>query len=155
VDSGALLGVAITSADASNGAWFYSIDNGSTWLALGAVSDANARLLAPAARLYFRPSADFNGTLATALTFRAWDQTSGVEGNLASAASNGGITAFSAQSDTASLTVNAVNDAPVLDASRSPALAAVDEDAAAPVGPVGTLVSNLIDFAVPAGGLDN
>src|SRR5207248_1169110 len=63
--------------------------------------------------------------------------------------------AFSAATDTASLTINAVNDAPVLDASKSPALTAVNEDAGAPVGAVGTLVSSLVDFASPAGQVDN
>ena len=46
VDSGASLGIAITAADSTNGSWFYSIDNGANWNALGAVSDSNARLLA-------------------------------------------------------------------------------------------------------------
>src|SRR5205814_5012466 len=49
----------------------------------------------------------------------------------------------------------AVNDAPVLDASKSPALGAENEDAAAPVGAVGTLVSSLVDFASPSGQVDN
>ena len=37
------------------------------------------RLLAADAntRIYFQPNADYNGTLATAITFRAWDQSSG------------------------------------------------------------------------------
>ena len=45
-DSIALLGVAITGADSSNGAWWISTNNGASWSALGAVSDASARLLA-------------------------------------------------------------------------------------------------------------
>jgi hypothetical protein len=43
-----------------------------------------------------------------------------------------------------------VNDAPVLDPTKTPAGAAVLEDAGAPVGAVGTLVSALVDF--PGGG---
>ena len=45
----------------------------------GAVANNNARLLAADAntRLYFQPNANYNGTLANAITFRAWDQTSG------------------------------------------------------------------------------
>ena len=79
VDSGALLGIAVTAADTANGAWWYSTDNGANWNALGAVASNNARLLAADAntRLYFQPNANYNGTLATAITFRAWDQTSG------------------------------------------------------------------------------
>ncbi|TWT84883.1 PilZ domain protein [Planctomycetes bacterium CA13] len=83
VDSGASLGIAITAADATNGTWYYSIDNGSNWNALGAVSDSNARLLAADldTRLYFQPNADYHGTLANAITFHAWDQTSGTNGD--------------------------------------------------------------------------
>src|SRR5437867_1096785 len=157
VDSGALLGIAITAADSGNGSWFYSLDNGTTWNGLGAVTGVSARLLAADAdnRLYFKPNADFNGTIASALTFRAWDRSSGTDGSLANTSPNGGTTAFSTATDTASLTINAVNDAPVLDVSKSPALAAENEDAPAPVGAVGTLVSSLVDFATPAGQADN
>ncbi|EMI15277.1 Cadherin domain protein [Rhodopirellula maiorica SM1] len=92
-DSGAALGIAVTAANTTNGTWYYSIDNGSTWNALGAVSDSNARLLAADAntRLYFQPNADYFGTLADAITFRAWDQTSG---------SNGGVADTSSTSET-------------------------------------------------------
>ena len=264
VDSGALLGIAVTAADTANGTWCYSTNNGASWNALGAVASNNARLLAADAntRLYFQPNANYHGTLATAITFRAWDQTSGSNGTLADTTSNGGTTAFSTATDTASLvinpvadtpsvtnattnedtqttsglvisrnaadgaevthfkitgitngtlykndgttqitngtfitfaegnaglkftptanfngsgsftiqastsngdaglggstvvatiTVNAVNDAPVLDNTKSPALTAINEDAGAPSGAVGTLVSSLVDFAVSGG----
>ena len=157
VDSGALLGIAISAADTANGTWFYSLNNGTTWTALGAVSVVSARLLAANAnnRLYFMPSPNFNGTIASAITFQAWDQTSGADGGLAPATPSGGTTAFSTAADTAAITVNPVNDAPVLDASKSPVLGTVNEDPGPPSGPVGTLVSSLVDFAVPAGQLDN
>ncbi len=115
-DSGALLGIAITAADTTNGTWYYSTNNGTNWNALGAVSNNSARLLAADAntRLYFQPNADYSGTLAAAITFRAWDQTSGSNGGLADTSTNGGMTAFSTATDTASLVVNAVNDAPVI-----------------------------------------
>ena len=47
------------------------------------------------------------------------------------------------------------NTAPVLDPAKSPALNAQNEDAGAPVGAVGTLVSALVDFASPSGQVDN
>ncbi len=61
-DVGALLGIAVTAADTSNGTWFYSIDAGATWADLGAVTDTSARLLAADAntRLYFQPNAKQN-----------------------------------------------------------------------------------------------
>src|SRR6185295_13854215 len=65
-------------------------------------------------RIYFEPNADYNGTQASAITLRAWDRTSGSNGGSADTTVNGGMTAFSMATDTASLTVNAVNDAPVL-----------------------------------------
>ena len=114
VDSGALLGIAITAADTTNGSWFYSTNNGTNWNALGAVAGNNARLLAADAntRLYFQPNANYNGTLASAITFRAWDQTSGANGTLGDTTSNGGTTAFSSATDTASLVANPVADTP-------------------------------------------
>ena len=141
VDSGALLGIAVTAADTANGAWCYSTDNGANWNALGAVASNNARLLAADAntRLYFQPNANYNGTLATAITFRAWDQTSGSNGGLADTTSNGGTTAFSTATDTASLVVNAVNDAPSLYSSYF--LGFINEDN---VDDFGTYVSDVV-----------
>ncbi len=49
-----------------------------------------------------------------AITFRAWDTTNGTAGTKVSAAVNGGTTAFSAATDTAAITVTAVNDAPTV-----------------------------------------
>ena len=157
VDSGALPGIAVTAADTANGSWYYSTDNGTNWNALGAVASNSARLLAADAttRLYFQPNANDHGTLASGITFRAWDQTSGGNGTLADTTSNGGITAFSTATDTASLTVTAVNDAPVLDNAKSPTLSPIQQDAGVPFGAAGTLVSNLVDFALPAGQVDN
>ncbi len=113
-DAGAQLGIAITAADTANGSWWYSINGGANWNALGAVADSNARLLAADAntRVYFQPTANYNGNIAAAITLRAWDQTSGNNGSLADASVNGGTAAFSTATDTASLTVTAVNDAP-------------------------------------------
>ncbi|MBM4090676.1 MAG: DUF4347 domain-containing protein [Planctomycetes bacterium] len=115
-DPNALLGIAITAADTANGSWWYSIDNGTNWHALDAVADNNARLLAADTdtRIYFQPNANYNGTLAGAITFRAWDQTSGSNGSTADTSTNGGTTAFSSATDTASLVVTAVNDTPTI-----------------------------------------
>ena len=97
VDSGAKLGIAVTAANTSNGTWWYSINNGTTWYALGAVTNKSARLLAADAstRIYFTPNANYTGTISNAITFRAWDQTSGTNGGLANTTNNGGSRAFS------------------------------------------------------------
>jgi hypothetical protein len=81
-NSSPVTGIAVTSADVTSGTWWYSINNGTNWNALGVVSNSAARLLAADAntRLYFQPNANFNGNLSNAITFRAWDQTSGSNG---------------------------------------------------------------------------
>ncbi|RDD63071.1 DUF4347 domain-containing protein [Ferruginivarius sediminum] len=109
VDAGASSGIAVV-ASTGNGTWQFSTDGGTTWSDLGAVSDANARLLDAAAQLRYVPDGE-NGETAT-LDVRAWDQTTGAVGGVADASSNGGATAFSAGTATASLTVDSVNDAP-------------------------------------------
>ncbi|SDE38216.1 VCBS repeat-containing protein [Variovorax sp. CF079] len=53
------------------------------------------------------------------------------------------------------VTISGTNDAPVLSAAATPVLASVNEDAGAPAGAVGTLVSSLVNLNPPAGGLDN
>ncbi|MEG4521144.1 DUF4347 domain-containing protein, partial [Microcoleus sp. AT9_A5] len=112
-DIGAVAGIAITAAD-TNGSWFYTIDGGTTWNALGSVSNTNARLLTANAntRIYFQPNANYNGTLTNGITFRAWDTLSGTNGGTADSSTNGSSTVFSTATDTAAITVTPVNDKP-------------------------------------------
>ena len=127
-DSGAQLGVALTAVDASNGNWFYSTNNGVNWTAVGAVSATSALLLAADAntRLYFQSNSGYTGTVASAVTFKAWDQFAG--SGTAGSKANPTATAFSAVSDTASITiVPASNHAPTLDA--PPAIGYTDTSA--------------------------
>jgi hypothetical protein len=155
-DAGASPGIAVTAADTSRGAWYYSLDNGAHWLALGTVSNTLARCLAAdaATRLYFKPTANYTGTLPAAITFRAWDRTFGGNGSLLTTISNGGETCFSAAVDTASLTISP-NTAPTLNVAKSPSLPAIYEDSPTPAGAMGTLVSSLVDLASSAGQLHN
>src|SRR4051812_6490816 len=51
--------------------------------------------------------------------------------------------------------VTGANDAPVLDATMSPALAPMYSTSAAPAGAVGSLVSTIVDYASPTGQVDN
>ena len=133
-DSGAVAGIAVTAADTSHGSWYYTIDGGTSWTAADALSDGHALLLADNAntRVYFNPAADYNGTVTDVITIHAWDATSGTAGNYADVSTAGGTTAFSNASDTADLTVHAVNDAPTLTHSVL-TLAAIEENAGAPV----------------------
>ncbi|MEY3534514.1 MAG: hypothetical protein RLZZ582_90, partial [Verrucomicrobiota bacterium] len=81
-DAGALKGIAITSIDASNGSWQYTINGGGSWSSLSGVSSASARLLKgdELHRVRFLPNPDFNGTAT--IQYRAWDQVSGVDASL-------------------------------------------------------------------------
>src|SRR5690606_32155790 len=109
-------GIAITGLDAAHGTWQYTLD-GSTWIDIGAVS-AGAALLLPAdgiARIGFTPNADYNGTIAQALSFRAWDRSAGTAGTRVDTTRNGGSTAFSADTGSFDMVVTPVNDAPTTD----------------------------------------
>ncbi|MEN2388563.1 Ig-like domain-containing protein, partial [Comamonas sp. A7-5] len=122
VDSGAFKGIAVTSLNSGNGTWQYSLDGGASWQDAGAVSATSALLLRSSDRVRFVPDG-INGTTAS-FTFLAWDQsgaTAGMQGSKANASSTGGSTAFSIGSDTASVTVTAVNDAPTMTSSSGSA----------------------------------
>jgi CSLREA domain-containing protein len=131
VDAGALTGLAVIAVDNANGTWQFSIDNGVNWFAFGAPDSLNARLLAADAntRVRFLPNANFNGTVDPGLTFRAWDRTAGTNGNTADTSVVGGTTAFSTATETASITVNPVNDAPTADSQST----STNEDTPLPI----------------------
>lgn len=109
--------IAVTGINNTNGIWEFSVDNGGTWQAFhnDQVTIVNiektARLLDENDWIRFVPNPNRHGT--SNFTFRAWDKTSGDAGGTYDASSNGGQTAFSSSSDTASVTVSPVNDPPV------------------------------------------
>ncbi|WP_193372560.1 FG-GAP repeat domain-containing protein, partial [Planktothrix mougeotii] len=111
VDTTITEAIAITAAD-NNGTWQYSTDNGTTWTNFPSVSDSNALLLDAGNKVRFQPNTNYNGTITNALTFRAWDKSTGTAGSTADTSTNGGTTAFSSNTATASIVVTAVNDAP-------------------------------------------
>ncbi|MBF0435108.1 MAG: DUF4347 domain-containing protein, partial [Magnetococcales bacterium] len=124
VDSGAVQGIAITGLNASNGTWQY--DTGGGWTNMGVVTNTSALLLRSSDSIRFVP--DGNNADSATVTYRAWDQTSSSTGNKVDAFTNtGATTAFSMATDTATITVTAVNDAPVLTAAN-PALTTITED---------------------------
>ncbi|MFT3858605.1 MAG: Ig-like domain-containing protein [Aquabacterium sp.] len=138
VDTGAVTGIAVTAVDNTNGAWQYTTDGGSNWLALGTPSAAASRLLAAngSTSIRFVPNANWNGTAT--ITYRAWDQSTGTAGSTADTSSNGGTTAFSSATASPSITVNAVNDAPVFVSASN--FTSITEDQ---TGNSGQLVSTL------------
>jgi uncharacterized repeat protein (TIGR01451 family) len=112
-DPGAQEGLAVIGVDDSNGEWQYSTNNGSSWIAFGAVFTSSATLLStePGQRVRFAPDEDWNGSVA-GLTFRAWDRSDGHQSgdNGVDTSVNGGDTAYSIQTETASITVLPVDD---------------------------------------------
>nr|CRH05300.1 protein of unknown function [Candidatus Magnetococcus massalia] len=142
-------GIAITSVDDTNGSWEYSTDGGTNWTSITtangmAVSDTKAFLLESTNKLRFVPDADFNGTAD--ITVRSWDVSAGAdEDSQVDTSTNGDTTAFSTATESATITVNPVNDAPTLDNSTDLTLTVIDED---PSSNTGTTVADLIDGLV-------
>ncbi|MGE6995145.1 DUF4347 domain-containing protein [Pseudomonas sp. NPDC047961] len=141
VDSGALQGITITGTS-SQGTLWYSTDGGTTWTQVPVVSAANALLLQSDARLYLQPDANVSGCVTDAITFRAWDRTSGSNGGTADTTTNGEGTAFSTSTDTVAVSVTAVNDAPTIDAGPL-ALTGTNEDTASSATAVSTILAGL------------
>ena len=115
VDRDALEGMAIIEAVSTNGIWQYSITAGATWLPFPAVSNTSAVLLNEMSRIRFVPTAGYSGSAS--FVFRAWDQSAGRENGQTGVdvSINGGTTAFSAQSETVTIEVLAVDDLPQVD----------------------------------------
>jgi uncharacterized repeat protein (TIGR01451 family) len=145
-DTNAVEGVAVTAVDDANGEWQYSLNNGGTWSAFGAVADAAAVQLDNSARVRFVPDLGFTGVVA--MTLRAWDQTDifGIGATGVNVSVNGGATAYSAASETVTVSVVelTVNIAPVLDNTGDMSLPSIFEDAFTNAGEV---VSNIIASA--------
>ncbi|AFZ00535.1 FG-GAP repeat domain-containing protein [Calothrix sp. PCC 6303] len=111
-DSSAITGIAITAINTNSGSWFYSTDSNS-WKEINFASDTEALVLVAndSTRIYFQAYPDFNGAIASALSFRAWDTTDGsLNGSYTNALS--GNSAFSLEKEIASIVVNPINDAP-------------------------------------------
>lgn len=123
----ALIGIAVTSVNNNNGIWQYSIDNGTNWSNCNVFS-FSATLLRDTARIRFLPRDNFNGTVFSGISFRAWD---GADGRANGSTGvnpgfGGGTSAFSINTVSASINVTPVNDAPIVQANRS---VTVNEDA--------------------------
>jgi outer membrane biosynthesis protein TonB len=136
-DAGAVKGIAVTAIDTVNGTLYYSTNGGTSWAAVGAVSDASALLLASDAntRVYYQSNNGVSGSIASALTFRAWDQTSDTAGNKVDTTTNGNSTAFSTVTDTVAISIYA-----------APIIANLDTDSTT----FGSGTAEYIDNATPA-----
>ena len=140
--------IAITQVDNSKGSWQYKLSGASSWSAISASTgvvplNSAALLLGPTDSLRFVPNADANGTAS--FRFRAWDGTTGTAGSSANAQVVGGSTAFSAIDDSASITINPVNDAPQISKTGSDADASSLSEANAGLSASGTLTVSDVD----------
>jgi hypothetical protein len=151
IDPGALKGIGVISAPSDNGTWQYALNGTSffpTWKPLTNTSQENAWLLPADAstKIRFVPKANFNGEVS--IRFLAWDRTDGDPNGgdtLSTPTRLGDDKCFSLEYDDATITVTAINDAPVLDNSLNPSLGSILEDAK---NPTGTLIKYLANPAV-------
>ncbi|MHB0765674.1 DUF4347 domain-containing protein [Stutzerimonas sp. NM35] len=123
VDTGAAKGMAITGLTATYGKWQFSTDAGSSWNDVGVVSTSSALILTAQNLVRFVPDG-IHGETAT-ITYKAWDQTNGTagfQGDKVNTTTSGGASAYSTATDTASVVVTAVNDAPVVTVTGSVAV---------------------------------
>ena len=156
VDTGATLGIAVTGT-VGNGTWQYSTDN-ITWTAIGAVASTSALLLTPTSFVRYLPDAR-NAETAT-VTFRVWDQTTGlasINGFPSKISTNpsGTTTAFSIVTGQASVTVTAVNDAPILPAVGVPfALAPTNEDSPSSSAAVSAILAGVSYNDIDSGAIN-
>ncbi len=144
VDLGALKGLVVMGATGT-GSWQYSTD-GVTWAGVGAVSATNALLLDAASQLRYVPDGK-NGEVAM-LSFKAWDQTTGLASSNATPAyanpgMGGGASAYSLETTGVSITVTSLNDAPTLANGATVVLAGTDENTTSSA----TLVSSVLTSA--------
>ncbi|OSQ40874.1 DUF4347 domain-containing protein [Thalassospira mesophila] len=141
-DTGAVTGIAISGLASGNGSWQYSTDGGSNWTNVGAVSETSALLLRSTDKVRFVPNGE-NATTAS-ISYHAWDQTgSGSAGSKVSVTSTGADTAFSTATDTASIAVSSLNDAPTVTNGSTVTLTGTDEGTTSS----GTAVSTVLTGA--------
>ncbi|HLP00954.1 MAG TPA: hypothetical protein VK163_02925 [Opitutaceae bacterium] len=157
-DVPALVGIAITGTGGTTGTWQFSVDGGSTWTAIGAVSSSSALLLRSVDLVRCVPDTIHAGSAS--FSYRAWDQTgvtAGKQGTKLAAAAVGGTNPFSSGTDTASITINSAppttypdwaNDNFSAAELANPAIGGVDGD------PDGVGLTNLLRYAfdLPARG---
>ncbi|AFZ02477.1 DUF4347 domain-containing protein [Calothrix sp. PCC 6303] len=105
-------GLAVTGVN--SGTLYYTTNGGSTWNALNSPSITASLLLAADSNtyVYFKPDTNVNGSISDAVTFKAWNGFDGTNGQAnVNTTTNAGV---SSQSDTASISVTPVNDAPTI-----------------------------------------
>jgi T1SS-143 domain-containing protein len=134
-------GIVITGFNAAAGTLYWSNDGGNFWQAVTSLG-SNALYLSPTDRIYFKPAANFSGTIDDAITFHASDRSAGFQGLAPAPSSFGGTTPYSVDTDTVALTVTPVADPAVIGGTDT---GSVTEDAVAPASIVASGDLTLIE----------
>ena len=110
-------GVAVTGLNSGSGSWQYSMNGGGSWSNFVGIAPSFATLLeadgAGMNRIRFTPNGDFFGTAS--MSFTGWDASNGrPDGSTGiNAVTTDPNSAYSLQTETATILVLAVNDNPV------------------------------------------
>ena len=161
-------GIQITNTDLQGGTLYVSPDDGATWHETSTFTNPHYFTLdfyPIGYRLAFVPAADFHGDISALFTMKVSEAYKNPDFGLytptpvdedfpipSQPPSQPWYLFLSAEVASVGITVAPVNRRPVLTPSVASQLSPVTEDAGAPVGAVGTLVSSLIDSG---GALDN
>ena len=142
-----MLGVAVIGQNSTNGIWQFTIDGGTTWQPFDDVSSSRAVVLSSIpddySRIRFVPDLDFNGV--SSIEFLAWDLTSGEQPgtrNVNTTSADSVIGAFSVNNTLAVITVDPVNDSPLIDIGMT--LDTIMEDTPIIVNH-GTMVTDIVE----------
>ena len=95
------------------GTWEFRLENDSSWTEVGVVSESKALLLRSVDELRYSPNR-VSGETAL-LNIVGWDSTSGTSGTKVDVSTRGDATAFSSFIDGLQITVEDVNDSPVVE----------------------------------------
>ncbi|MCP4111750.1 MAG: tandem-95 repeat protein [Desulfobacteraceae bacterium] len=120
-DPDAVEGIAVIGLNTGNGKWHYDHDNDGIFTEFSEdTARDKALLLYDTAVIRFVPAPDYSGTVDPGLVFLAWDRTFSENGDTGVDTTDSSITAFSAESESASINVIPVNDAPVIAGDDNP-----------------------------------
>jgi hypothetical protein len=112
IEDATTVGLAIISADQSNGTWAISTNTGTSWTSIDTNTTTGFLVKKDTKNiLRFIPNQNFAAT--TTINFRLWDQSEGTEGSNYTITSIGGTSGFSSTMFALSLTLIPINDSPV------------------------------------------
>ena len=114
--SGGTYGIAVLAVNDENGEWQYSVDQGNSFTRFGAVSSTSAVVLRRSGIIRFVSNHDYNAYFGLSeIQFVAWDLTDGRNSGDVQVDVTPTVTGpYGAEIATATITVNPINDRPVM-----------------------------------------